>query len=126
MTNAANKTTWSRLVPKQFSLRGLLVLITLAALCIWWWVQLPIGFISEADTHKVKLGLNRAEVVDLLGEPVGESWSVTPSRKHTIEYYVVGSKPKVRAFVVELDNQTSVTTNVTREQRDYYPFTEDR
>lgn len=120
-----NESAITRIPRGQFGIRALLVLTFLAALFMWWWGRLPTGVISESEIHKVKLGQTRDEVENLLGRPLEERWIDSVPNTLYIAYRVDGSKPEVRAFVVEFSYGNYVVTGMSREAKNYGMFVVD-
>jgi outer membrane protein assembly factor BamE (lipoprotein component of BamABCDE complex) len=69
MTELPSSSRWPRFIPKQFSIGALLVLITVVACILWWYVQLPIGIITEQQIDRLVVGMTAREVQRELGNP---------------------------------------------------------
>jgi hypothetical protein len=72
-SNAASP-KWTRLLPKQFSMRTLLVLITITALFLWWFFDASRGNITELQARRFQDGASEAQVIALLGKPYRRLW----------------------------------------------------
>jgi hypothetical protein len=86
--------TWPRFLRAQFSLRALLVLITVAAVFTWWSVQLPRGTITERQASYLRVGMTKSQVAWALGSPIGD-------RKGEIWAYRINNKPEFRLVVFD-------------------------
>lgn len=75
----------------RFSVRVLLTIITLCAIFLWWYINIPIGVISQEQAARIIPGMTKAEIGSLLGKPDsrldsqewGEAWSYLIRRKST-------------------------------------------
>lgn len=72
-SNAASP-KWTRFLPKQFSMRTLMVLITMAALFLWWFFDASRGNITELQARRANGAASEAQVIGLLGKPYRRLW----------------------------------------------------
>ena len=92
-TTESPPTRWPRLIPRQFSLRVLLVLITVAGLVTWWFVRAPQGMITEDQLKLISNGQSQDEVRKLLGKPAVVMY-LTANPANEIWMYRVGTSTK--------------------------------
>lgn len=68
---------WTRVVPRQFSLRALLVVITVSAGFSWWYVQPSRGTLSAWKAAQIKVGMTEAEVFEIVADVQDTSYTVS-------------------------------------------------
>lgn len=64
----------------QFGLRSALVLFTLTAVAVWWFLSPRSGVVSEWQARQIKVGMSRVEVVRRIGEGQVQTMDYPSSR----------------------------------------------
>ena len=104
-------TRWPRFLPKQFSIVSLLVLITIVAGGLWWYVQLPSGTVTAANAKRIAVGLRMEEVERILGKPV-EAGSIGAPPTIVWSYHVATSIADEKELTIEFSKGSEIVTDV--------------
>lgn len=75
-------------LPKQFSLRALLVLFTLAAPLIWCFTPPSDGQIWKWNARKVKTGTSKQQVIDVIGKDTKVEWGEVITLANQKDYWL--------------------------------------
>jgi hypothetical protein len=81
MTELPSSSRWLRFLPKQFSIRFLLVIVAIAAGVSWLFVYCRNGHVTERQVLQLSLEMPKSQVLTILGKPLqrelvtnGEVW----------------------------------------------------
>jgi hypothetical protein len=88
---------WTRFIPRQFSLRALLVVITISAGFVWWYIQPPKGTISAWQAQKFRVGMTKEEVMTIAGD--AECWDTNTGPNSVLIFEVNYAWPRSRSDV---------------------------
>jgi outer membrane protein assembly factor BamE (lipoprotein component of BamABCDE complex) len=117
--SAASASRWPRFLPKQFSIGALLVLMTVVACGLWWYVQPPAGTITMKQTLRATTGMTKNELTSALGSPSGVNYG---SGGEVWHYFVKVSDSHEETFLVALGSDGRVTwTSLSKLGWNSYP-----
>lgn len=105
------RSRWPRFLPKRFSLRSLLIIVTSASIFFGWALQRPRGVITERQLTTLKKGMTKTQVSWRYGNPIGGTMSgiwaydIQDRPNHSLFISFDAQEDRVFSFFVQVNQQ---------------------